>query len=214
MKPILFNEEMVKAILEGRKIVTRRLVKPRYLEGEAGFFVVTDKYTSDFRYIETYDEDERGTDRRINPPYRPGDVLYVRETWSTKLSNECYGQPCRGGVCPHESCESATGSCFPEEYIYKASDSLPNYGGKWHPSIHMPKEAARLFLLVTDVRAEQLQQITEIGARNEGADSIQIAREIWSYRKGFERIWDSTINPVDLSHYGWAAISTPAPNGA
>lgn len=201
MKPILFNEEMVKAILEGRKIVTRRLVKPQPPENARLELVGDRRHAMDLS-IEIPGPDDH---RIYTPPYLPGDILYVRETWSTKLSNERYGQPCRGGVCPHESCESATGSCFPEEYIYKASDSLPNYGGKWHPSIHMPKEAARLFLLVTDVRAEQLQQITEIGARNEGADSIQIAREIWSYRKGFERIWDSTINPVDLSHYGWAA---------
>lgn len=135
MKPILFNTEMVRAILNGRKTVTRRLVKPRYREGEAGFYVVTGKYTGDFRYIETYDEDESGTDRRINPPCFPGDILYVRETWA--------------------KCQNA------ESYVYKADFDgyaaevfLPRM--KWHPSIHMPKEAARIFLRVTNVHVERL----------------------------------------------------------
>ena len=125
MKPILFNTDMVRAILTGTKTVTRRVVKPRYLEGEAGFFVVTDKYTGEFLYIETYDEDERGTDRRINPPYTPGDILYVRETWTTTPNGQ--------------------------DYLYRADadgNAVKDRSGNWHvpkwrPSLHMPAETTR-----------------------------------------------------------------------
>lgn len=201
MKPILFNTDMVRATLEDRKTETRRLVKPIPPENARLELVGDRRHAMDLSI-----EIPGPNDRRIyTPPYLPGDILYVRETWSTKLSNECYAQPCHTGRCPYESCESATGPCFPEEYIYKATDNLPSYGGKWHPSIHMPAEAARIFLHVTDLRVERLQEITEIEARSEGAEMIQIARELWSYRKGFEKIWNSTLKHMDHIRYGWAA---------
>lgn len=207
IKPILFNTEMTIAVEENRKTQTRRLVRfpsgriegkipdpdrihLEHVSGEHAFFRIEPFYQV-----------------RIKSPYKVGDILYVRETWSTKLSNECYAQPCHTGRCPYESCESAPGPCFPEEYIYKATDNLPSYGGKWHPSIHMPKEAARIFLRVTDVRVERLQEITDEGAKAEGANNrIGVSdkmRETAIQR--FQRIWDRTIKPADLSIYGWAA---------
>lgn len=232
MKPILFNTEMVKAILDGRKTATRRVVKPRYLEGEAGFFVVTDKYTGEFRYIETYDEEEGGTDRRINPPYKPGDILYVRETFA---------------------CDGFDGE--EDVYVYRADvdecdrvvwgdiekkEWAPSSDYRWHPSIHMPKEAARIFLRVTNVRVERLQEIDGLGAFNEGAvaqmpgaclppkkpesydkwsdtkkhdylrsmaTSTYIAKLEFANRliEAFAALWDSTIKPADLSRDGWDA---------
>ena len=152
MKPILFNTDMTRAVLDGRKTVTRRIVKPQPPENARLELVGDRRHAMDLS-IETPGPDDH---RIYTPPYLPGDILYVRETWSTKLSNECYAQPGHTGRCPYESCESATGPCFPEEYIYKATDNLPSYGGKWHPSIHMPAEAARIFLCVTDVRVERL----------------------------------------------------------
>lgn len=196
MKPILFNTEMVRAILAGRKTVTRRLVKPRYREGEAGFYVVTEKYTGDFRYIETYDEDESGTDRRINPPCFPGDILYVRETWGDYRECEEDGE----GLYYLYRADYPDGAT-----TYQYPDGMTCELPKWHPSIHMPKEAARIFLRVTDVRVERLQEITEVGARNEGAELIQSARGLWSYRKGFETIWNSTLKHMDHIRYGWTA---------
>ena len=129
-------------------------------------------------------------------PYKPGDILYVRETWG-----EGYAEG---------------------TYIYKADDKLaeiPTFKKTskilYHPSIHMPKEAARIWLKVTDVRVERLQEITEDGAKAEGAtdnrgfihspeneyDRIHTARE------NFAEIWDSTIEKSDLNRYGWAANS-------
>lgn len=176
IKPILFNTEMVRAILDGRKSCTRRLVKPE----PQGYFEVSEEPL----YI--YDTD--GNQGKITPPYQPGDILYVRESYS-ELS---FG------------------------YVYKADgENIDHLGNviKWHPSIHMPKEAARIWLKVTDVRVERLQEITEEGAKKEGAidnrgfihspdneyDSVHTARE------HFAKIWDSTIKKSDLDRYGWDA---------
>lgn len=152
-KPILFNTDMVRAILDGRKTQTRRLVVPHYRDGDAGFNVITNAATGKFLYIEYYDENESSTERRLNPPYIPGDVLYVRETWK----------------------QYTTGTAGPgliDGYLYKADEPQDTTGmmveGHWHPSIHMPRAAARIFLKVTNVRAERLRAITEKDAIAEG----------------------------------------------
>lgn len=123
--------------------------------------------------------------------YHKGDYLYVREAWSERS----YG------------------------YIYKANgEKIDNLGNviKWHPSIHMPKEAARIFLKVTDVRVERLQDITEQEAELEGCSSgcieitggpwgIEDDPDVWTAKDEFIEIWDSTIPKKDLDKYGWEA---------
>lgn len=217
VKPILFNTEMVRAILDGRKTVTRRLVKPlvpdqcELRKMESGYHAGEWHLYKDNPILDPANRSPWGA--QFIPPYQPGDTLYVRETWSTRPSNHCHAQPCHGGQCPYPDCDSANGPCFPDEYIYKASDTLPEYGGKWHPSIHMPKEAARLFLRVTDVRAERLQEITDDGLDKEGIiPSLVLCGEQPSpnairagKRKAFSDLWDSTIKPADRDRYGWAA---------
>jgi hypothetical protein len=128
MKPILFNTEMVRAILDGRKTQTRRVVKPQ-----------PQSYSFDGR-VYIFDEGELP-----KPQYQPGDILYVRETW-------------------------APGATFATEgkTFYRADDDYGDNILHWHPSIHMPKEAARIFLRVTDVRVERLRDIDENGAIAEG----------------------------------------------
>lgn len=123
-------------------------------------------------------------------PYRPGDILYVRETWAAW---------------------SRTYGAVPVLY-YKADGDAPD-GIKWRPSIHMPREAARIFLRVTDVRVERLQDITEEQARAEGAiDNRHFLHSpdneyetLHSAREHFAGIWDSTIKPADHDLYGWDA---------
>lgn len=151
-RPILFNTEMVRAILDGRKTQTRRLCKGQPQDG------VTSPVEMGYE-----------------PPYRPGDVLYVRETWS-KVP----------GVPP---------------YIYKATFGAGER--KWRPSIHMPKEAARLFLRVTGVRCERLQDITVDEINTEGLDVLR-KTESTSFRM-WKELWDSTIKKDDLNRYGWEA---------
>lgn len=134
MKPILFNTDMVRAILDGRKTVTRRPMKPQPCPEEYGPHVDCDGFFNFFLGKTT-------VVGPYKPPYQPGDILYVRETWAVN------------NITPHDP-----------EYIYKSDYDCtikPYSNWKWRPSIHMPKDAARIFLRVTDVRVERLQDITE-----------------------------------------------------
>lgn len=194
-KPILFNTEMVRAIQDGRKTVTRRIVKNNPCECESKQINGVCKICDDKGGF--YLPDEYITARS---PYKIGDYLYVRETWATNKSNACIA--IESGICPHEFCDTADGTCFADEYIYKADD-LSNTDVKWRPSIHMPKEAARIFLLVTDVRAERLQAIDHEDAEQEGCwcDIGEFAMPI----DKFANIWDKTLKKSDIDLYGWDA---------
>ena len=178
IKPILFNTEMVRAILDGRKTCTRRIVKPQ----------PTAHYGA----------------QCIKPPYQPGDILYVRETWERFECWNCEGD--ERGNCPKEPKKSVldkTCGC----YMYRATDEISG-DAKWHPSIHMPKEAARIWLCVTDVRVERLQEITAESALTEGADKYIHANGTLNEDQtitSFIGIWNSTIKKSDLDRYGWDA---------
>lgn len=135
MKPILFNTEMVRAILDGRKTFTRRVIKPQPLDKPMSFHDEEDGVC----IVCHIDNSE--TLNEIIPPFQPGDILYVRETW-LELNND----------------HVING----KKYAYKADCTAESeriraeYGYKWRPSIHMPKKAARIFLRVTDVKAQRL----------------------------------------------------------
>lgn len=193
--PILFNTEMVRAILDGRKTCTRRLVKTR--RKDACGFYVTRKTDSSFAGIYEYDENESMFDNPLEPPYQPGDILYVRETWMDYAGRTMYRADC-------------------DKYRL---ESLKLAEFSWKPSIHMPKEAARIWLKVTNVSAERLQDITENGAKAE--DAKQCYEQINTvedkpvtylaedgkgyYVLGFKSVWNSTIKKSDLDRYGWDA---------
>lgn len=190
--PILFNIEMVKAILNRKKTCTRRIVKG-YIptDAEFGYTAFTPKDAISCRGTFETDHQEYG-EKFFKLPYQRGDILYVRETWG-------------------KGYEEGT-------YIYKADDKLadlPTFKDStkliYHPSIHMPKEAARIWLKVTDVRVERLQDITEDGAKEEGANfknGKNVGLEEKMRRTAIERfaeIWNSTIKKTDLDRYGWDA---------
>ena len=215
IKPILFNTEMVLAILEGRKSCTRRIVKPQQIigmlpdkckNGEPEEFLKEKKLM--FKpYCDMTDIELINT--AYKAPYQPGDILYVRETWERFDCWNCEGDE-RGNCSkePQKSVLDKTCGC----YMYRATNEISG-DARWHPSIHMPKEAARIWLKVTDVRVERLQDVTEDGAKAEGAidnrgfihspeneyDRIHTARE------HFIEIWSSTIKKSDLDRYGWDA---------
>lgn len=173
IKPILFNTEMVRAILEGRKSCTRRLVK--FLSGEnprwTGY--IKDK-------LMLYNGKNEPCIRKA--PYQPGDILYVRETFIQAAAHI---------------------------FWYKADDnSWISEGLHWKPSIHMPKEAARIWLKVTDVRVERLRDITVEDTLAEGMDKyIRLNGELDenSIITSFIGVWNSTIKKSDLDRYGWDA---------
>lgn len=168
MKPILFNTEMVRVIMEGRKTVTRRVVKPQ--PKGAHTVLDCDDYEQTFDML-CGNGGEGGVfldwAETIKAPCWAGDILWVRETWAKKP--------------------------FGDGYIYPTE--VPGAGQKWKPSIHMPREAARIFLLVTCIRVERLQDCGNMQAKDEGCVSCS----------QFARVWDSTIKPADLHLYGWEA---------
>ena len=176
--PILFNTDMVHAIVDGRKTVTRRIIKPQpvYFPND-GFHWKGAAYGTDLpRTVKG-----AAHNFRCAAPYQRGDILYVRETW----------------------CKSP----FTDNYIYRAdgerelfsqsydSEIMDDTVWTWKPSIHMPKEAARIFLKVKDVRVERLQDIDDDGVVAEGL------------KKGdpFDELWDSTIKKADIDRYSWSA---------
>lgn len=187
VKPILFNTEMVRAILDGKKTCTRRIVKGAIPDDAMwGYTMFTPKGCVSCRgvYADEYGE------KFFRLPYQQGDILYVRETW------------CKGSWMNEK-----------ERYYYKADDN--DFHCVWHPSIHMPKEAARIWLKVTDVRAERLQECGEgwcIDIEKEGIATPQDAILYISddafhdaLRMEFQKNWESTIKKSDLDCYGWNA---------
>lgn len=132
----------------------------------------------------------------VKPKYKVGDILYVRETWA----KEYYSQLVR----PENNSAPLNENAW--RYIYRALNELPD-GVKWKPSIHMPKEAARLFLQVTEVRAERLQDISAEDCIAEGIPCVagQWADRQTVLRNEYAELWDSTVLDSELGKYGWAA---------
>ena len=220
--PILFNTDMVRAILEDRKSVTRRVLK--------GYALEHLEIDTDGSVIGVYDQNEGGVRSILDySPYLSGDILYVRETW-TKLwyvdpdGYTHYDQPMY-----YYAADGTPDITLMDEDGFELDDQRI----RWHPSIHMPKEAARLFLRVTDVRVERLQDMTEEDAFAEGYEG-----KAWCEHLAYENypdspipcyaagnpgcpsdppcnhsipelfgmeIWDSTIPRKLLPLYGWTA---------
>jgi hypothetical protein len=185
-KPILFNTEMVQAILEGRKSVTRRVVSEKIIDKyyEYDDFCISVE-TGDIPTYREYEEEYFMKKAR----YKVGDILYIRETW------------CQDDLTP-------------DDYYYRANytdkearELFNDIGLKWKPSIHMPKSIARIFLNVTDIRVEKLQDITEIQVVKEGFSSNFDMETDTFYPDGyyFVELWNSTVKKQDLDRYGWDA---------
>lgn len=193
MKPILFNSDMVRAILAGKKTQTRRVCKvsssTMNIESKDCASVVYPSSNLWGICADFYDKEGfwLGAGK---PKHQPGDILYVRETFG-------YGYY----------------AAFGQEVFYKADypNGKPDFVVKWRPSIHMPKEAARIFLRVTNIRVERLQNIQSMDAIAEGAEAEWHQNDCGDaiYTKTpidtFAEIWDKTIKPGDLDRYGWPA---------
>jgi hypothetical protein len=180
MKPILFSAPMVIAILDGRKTQTRRVIKDKDITN--WFDIDTDGKA--IAYIDQATGDSYPPTHRAK--YQPGDILWVRETWSKDENGE---------------------------YVYRANygttedDSFPPSMFKWKPSIHMPREAARIFLKVTNVRVERLQDITEDEAIKEGAKAYgQNNCSGTSARIAFAEIRDKTTTEYEWRTNPWVWV--------
>lgn len=201
MKPILFNTAMVQAILEGRKTTTRRIIK---VNSSFDFIGCSSEDGCEFNraafgkgsFDKLLDAEIK---ERIKAPYMPNDILYVRETW------------CKGKVEVADNGELYISQCTGDENIIYKQQAIENDVNisetVWKPSIFMPKEVARIFLKVTSVKVERLQDIDDEGAKAEGSNvGIGIAEKM---KEGaidrFKRIWNSTVNKKDIDKYGWNA---------
>lgn len=209
IKPILFNTQMVRAIQKDIKTKTRRIIKPKY--SNTHFMFRTDKYGTEFVEMQNDVEGETfgknpdgGTWHKLlgyirpAPLYQKGDILYVRETWGDY-----------DGLTPY--------FLYRADYPNGAATYMLDNGNvrhlpKWRPSIHMPKEAARIFLRVTDVRAEHLWDITEEDAIKEGfragdqpgegnSARSQTARQ--SFMWIWQRLYDKGPHPWASNPWVW-----------
>lgn len=215
MKPILFNTEMVQAILDDRKTVTRRVVKPQpqcygpsltykhevnltdvFLSAEKGILQCRrcghyPEYSNEGSLISHY----------WKPPYKVADILYVRETWAKIEDFE-----------NHEDWEIDKDL----RYLYKCDDNGKQHTfidigvKKWKLSIHMPSEAARIFLKVTDIRVEKLQDITLEQVYKEGIldHKCDVCKGFGRCKNSgqyscFEWLWDGTVKKQDIGTYDW-----------
>ena len=156
-RPILFSTAMVQAILDGRKTQTRRVVKP---QPDAGCPPQKVRMYSEFEphWGKYCIIDQHGESHLRQCPYgQPGDVLWVRETWCKTPDFE-YTYKASSGSESEE---------IRREYLECGQD-----WAKWKPSIHMPREAARLFLRIKAVRVERLTEISEDDAEAEGIECV------------------------------------------
>ena len=202
LKPILFNTEMVRAILDGRKTVTRRIIKPQP-KSEVVF------------HLGNWQETQMCANglRVLTPPFKVGDVLYVRETWGHTAD------------LPDIS-EEAT--VYAADFSDRELAHLKDKHFRWRPSIHMPKELARLYLRVTEMRADRLLNVDTADLIREGIkpeplkahgcectwkydgcrDEPCANRDVYeflTYAYPFSALWDSTVPKADLDTYGWEA---------
>lgn len=187
--PIIFNTEMVKAILDGRKVSTRRPVKN--INNFHTIEAVADEWGLNFN---------AGTKEKphyLKSPYLKDDILYVRETWGA-----------------FEDCHIDTEE---QRYFYRAdmdgdSEEIRQeyirigYPYQFKPSIHMPKKAARLFLKVTNVRVERVQDIREMEAFYEGVTVPDKQPHEYhpSCKEYFKEFWNNLYGNWDNNPWVWA----------
>lgn len=201
MKPALFNAEMLRAVKHRYKRVTRRPIKPQppstahiVRDGEKWF----------------WEDEER---HQIKLPSQSGDVLYVPEAWKCAPDSQTWAEGeyrviFRDGTKVGFFFENPERAKKWEKYIYKPMEN-------WQSPYFMPREAARIFLLVTDARVERLQDITGDQAMAEGTidprnrpyiQYEEVGQLAWyAKHKAFPQIWNSTIKPADFALYGWEA---------
>lgn len=205
-KSMLFSTEMVQALLEGRKSVTRR----HPFQMPEDYNMLKGLYRNDNgRLCALFQCQSDPTTEAVYCRYDQGVILWVREPWQFIPCSDC--QMKQKGICSekpttYRSRNFSGEGCF----VYRAD--YPERGSiKWRPSIHMPREAARIFLRVTEVHVERLRDITEQGAEKEGVVKIRdheymgLNRSFYSPVAAFHNLWDGLIDLFNLSRYGWEA---------
>ena len=194
-RPILLNTSMVQAVIDGRKTQTRRPVKKEHIE-HIKYIAGSNDEDTEFNFLGlSYGKCQLDNGKAEGPqwllycteypeegvipigqgPGAVGDRLWVRETWRQ------FNRPDECGC--YEGCSCPSNG----EFLYYADSG--NNERKWKPSIHMPREACRLVLEITDVRIERVQEITEEDAKKEGCSGRSEFRDLWM--SIYEHAWES-----------------------
>ena len=193
-RPILFSAPMVRAILEGRKTVTRREVKK-----QAALDCLAAGFEPAFLALPGNAD--------LCPYGKPGDRLWVRESWQADSQVDCvaprelsHGEPIR----------------YPADWDFRQPGCAMIRPGKIRPSIHMPRWASRILLEITGVRVERLQDITEDQAKAEGVRLYTDHAELGDWwhvegietysadpRKSFELLWSSVGGDWQSNPWVW-----------
>ncbi|QKJ73430.1 hypothetical protein HRH33_12855 [Pseudomonas rhodesiae] len=207
-RPILFSAPMVRAILEGRKTVTRRPVKVQPHIDASGNFCVGNS---------NYGQDGYGspvTKHFVNgccPFGKPGDRLWVREAWQADAQVD--------SVAPRELSHGEP-IRYPADWDFRQTGCAMMKPGKIRPSIHMPRWVSRILLEITDVRVERLQGITEEQAKAEGVRLMRDGSDTWVSREGpgnlvtpwptakeaFSDLWNTINGPQAWAANPWVWV--------
>ncbi len=210
-RPILFSEEMVRAILDGRKMVTRRIVKPQYIDPTWSVRPTHCPRHSRHSHDWWLPSGSQAYAALPHCPYgNPGDRLWVRETWA-RVGN------CDPGYLTYRATYP---DCLPADLENVPAD-LHSVGERWRPSIHMPRSACRILLELVALRVERLNVISEQQAEREGADPIPTAGlqpdeldlldlllidQENPYRPGFAALWESINGPGSWAANPWVWV--------
>ena len=178
-RPILFSTPMVQAILQGKKTMTRRIIKPQppqKLQFPYGFVTGSSDKNDIGKFCWTVGDICDGRTHLVRPRYQKDDTIWVRETWAKVEDFKNYAEL--------ELDKDL-------EFFYKCDDFGKEHVfvdvgvQRWRPSIFMPREACRIKLKITDIRVERLQEITEEDAKAEGYPGGHSSAKSW-----FRDLWD------------------------
>lgn len=230
-RPILFSGPMVRAILEGRKTVTRREIKPRMRSADTQF-ELHQQPDGSWRPMHTFDEscmDAQGTEHPIVCPYgQVGDRLWVRESWQdvhpVQVTDGRYTQLGRAGIPgpPEVTSQTIYRADGPYPVVYHTHAHpyrclqpdpkhlpTPAEGGftGWAPSIHMPRWASRILLEITDVRVERLQEITTEQIIAEGlVTSLREHDAVCDLREQWQQLWSGLNGTESWTSNPWVWV--------
>ena len=184
--PMIFNQEMVNSLVDGRKTVTRRPMKPEIKDHNFGCFLKAFEVAGE---VNNFDYE--------NSAFKPGDLIWVRESFKAELNafNDLNGD--------YLLIYIADDGCNLINPNNENNDKLANLVNKkgLTPSIHMPRWASRLTLRVTAVRCERVQNIDKEQAEKEGVRPTGCTKGFWV--KAYQMLWDSIYSNWDLNPWVW-----------
>ena len=228
---MIFNAEMVRAILDGRKAQTRRIIKDQPESSEFGLrYIAESSLAKEVGMYFWSQSDACGLKSRSNPfacPYgKPGDRIWVRETFSCIGNEDGHPVDAKGNLCSREDSQRIYRASaiqkpnnyglwsFPDDADWKPHTKDYQYEGAWRPSIHMPRWASRILLEITDVRVERLNAISQADAIAEGAPpshhSIDAVSKQFGYpdfsRSWFGQTWQHIYGEESWKNNPWVWV--------